>query len=446
MRIQSFILLFGMIVPLKAQDGDRFPPKLPNGQTAITLSEPAFLKAPVDLPKEVGIAKTVPTVDFQFYPGQTYAGKPWSNWGDGLAVDGKYYSAIGDHLAPHGNAYVYEYDDATKTLKQLVDVRKLLKLPEGHYTPGKIHSRIDLGSDGWLYFATHRGSTRITTAQYHYQGDWIIRHHPQKGLTEIVKHAPLPFQCMPTSVLDPKRLIFYAGTQDGANVKKPQFLAYDVKDNKLVFSHEVGPARYMIFAPSTGRVYFHQRPEGKDKADAVEALYRFDPAKPDQLTPIDAKIVLRAATEESKSGKVYTIDRNQLWVFDTKTEKAELIGDPTFGGPDYVTSIDLDPKTERYLYYIPGAHGGAERIGTPLVQFDLKTKTKKVIAFLYAPIHAKAGFVPIGTFSTAVSPDGARVYVTWNGATQIPSPLPKKVPFEVCAFSVVHIPASERLP
>lgn len=105
------------------------------------------------------IAKTPPTVDVLYYPGQDYPAKTWSAWGDGLAIGDKYYSSIGDHEAPSGNAFVYEYDAKQKSIKQLVDVKKLLKLPAGHYTPGKIHSRIDLGSDGWLYFATHRGST-----------------------------------------------------------------------------------------------------------------------------------------------------------------------------------------------------------------------------------------------------------------------------------------------
>ena len=33
-------------------------------------------------------------VDFLYFKEQTYKGRPWSNWGDGLAVDDKYYTAI----------------------------------------------------------------------------------------------------------------------------------------------------------------------------------------------------------------------------------------------------------------------------------------------------------------------------------------------------------------
>src|SRR5207249_10262073 len=83
----------------------------------------------------------------QSFPGQTYETKLWSNWGDSLAVGGKYYASIGDHAGPSGNAFVFEYDPGTKAFRQLVDLKKLLNLPDGHYVPGKIHSRLDLGSD-----------------------------------------------------------------------------------------------------------------------------------------------------------------------------------------------------------------------------------------------------------------------------------------------------------
>jgi hypothetical protein len=50
--------------------------------------------------------RAAPTVDFLYFPGQAYPGHPWSDWGDSLAVAGKYYASIGDHLAPKGNAFV----------------------------------------------------------------------------------------------------------------------------------------------------------------------------------------------------------------------------------------------------------------------------------------------------------------------------------------------------
>src|SRR5947209_1998933 len=66
-----------------------FPPKLPDGKEVVTVTAEEFLKPPATIGKDVAIARTPPTVDFLYYPCQTYPGKIWSNWGDGLAVNGK---------------------------------------------------------------------------------------------------------------------------------------------------------------------------------------------------------------------------------------------------------------------------------------------------------------------------------------------------------------------
>ena len=125
-----------------------------------------------------------------------------------------------------------------------------------------------------------------------------------------------------------------------------------------------------------------------------------------------------------------------LFAFDTKTEKAEELGPAAVGSAEYITSLDADP-TGRYLYYIPGAHGGSERDGSAVVQFDTKTKQRKVIAFLHPYFKDKAGATLVGTFSAAVDPKGDKLYVTWNVNRG------GKV-WDCCALSVIHIPASER--
>ena len=163
-----------------------WPPQLPNGKAVVSVESDELLTPQGNLKPGVQIAKTAPLVDLLYYPEQTYPGHPWSVWGDGLTVGTKYFSAIGDHLAPQGNAFVFEYDSATRQIRTLAGTTKMINLPAGHYMPGKIHSRIDLGSDGWLYYSTHRGSTRVTTDEYHYKGDWILRTHPESGKTEIV--------------------------------------------------------------------------------------------------------------------------------------------------------------------------------------------------------------------------------------------------------------------
>ncbi len=423
-----------------------FPPALPDGKQVVTVTSDDFLKAPATIGKDVAIAKTAPTVDFLYFPGQDYEGKPWSNWGDSVAVNGKYYASIGDHLAVGGKGAngtgtgrVFEYDPEAKSFRLLLDVAKLLNLPADHYVPGKIHSRLDMGSDGWLYCATHRGSTTVTADKNHYEGDWILRCDPKTGRSEVVARGPVPKHCIPCSVLDPDRLIFYGGTAAGTDAaeKGIQFFAYDVKNKKLLYSGPDGPARYMIFAKSTGRVYF-----APGKEDGSGQLVRFDPAVGGAPVKIDAVLGLRAATQETPQGVVYTVAKGgkageaTLYSFGTKTEKAEELGPAAVGSASYITSLDADP-TGRYLYYVPGAHGGSEKDGSAVVQFDTKTKTRKVIAFLHPHIKDNFGATLVGTFSSAVDPKGDKLYVTWNVNRG------GKV-WDCCALTVIHIPASER--
>ena len=68
----------------------------------------------------------------------------------------------------------------------------------------------------------------------------------------------MPKHCIPASVLDPKRLIFYGGTAPGVDTDPAgiQFFAYDLRARKVIYAGSDGPARCLIFASSSGRVYF----------------------------------------------------------------------------------------------------------------------------------------------------------------------------------------------
>ncbi|WP_166819942.1 YncE family protein [Thalassoroseus pseudoceratinae] len=421
-----------------------YPPTLPNGKSVVTDRSAVFLEPPTGLGRDVVIADEVPTVDFMFYPNQDYPGKPWSNWGDGSVANGKYYSAIGDHYAigrgvakyGTGTAHVYEYDPEAKSLRSLVDVAELLDLPDGHYTPGKIHSRVQMGKDGWLYYATHRGSPRAANDANHYQGDWIFRTNPQTGQSEVLA-IPIAKHSIPNSVLDPERMIFYGGTAAGPDAKNQEivFFAYDLLGGKLLYAGPNGPARYMMLSKSTGKLFYV--PGNQDGE-----LMCFDPDTGKPPSKVGVTLGIRAATEETKDGLIYTVSTGQrqgdatIWEFNVKSETARKIGAAKVGENAYVASIDVDP-TGRFLYYSPGAHGGGFRDGTPIVQFDISTGRKKVIAFLHPFYENKYGFIPKGTYSTALSEDGRQLFVTWNVSRGTRA-------WDYCGLSVIHIPKSER--
>ena len=93
-----------------------------------------------------------------------------------------------------------------------------------------------------------------------------------------------------------------------------------------------------------------------------------------------------------------------------------------------------------------GGHGSAVKIGTPVIQYDIAKKTRKVIAFLRALIEEKLGFVPGGTYGIKISTDGSTLYVNLNGHAR-DDIRPAKMPasgFGLTAFAAIHIPASER--
>lgn len=408
------------------------PPKLPDNQTVVCEQMPEFLKAPANLLPGTQVAKTPPTVEFLFLPGQDYEGKPWSIWGDGVAVGDKFYCSLCDHHAPRGTARVFEYDAATKTIRQLADVQKALDEsgtlpPEMKYRPGKIHSRLDIGKDGWLYYSTHRGSPRQANDEIGYKGDWILRTDPRSSRTEIVAALPVAKHSIPAGQLDPQRMIFYGGTAEGPDAPEKGifFIAYDVVNRKLLKKEPGGFERCAILSSSGGCVFW----DGK----------KYDPAT-NAITASSAPSV-RSCTVESAEGIVYGTSKSSadIWAFDVKKDTLTPIGPGAVGKQGYTTTMELDP-TGRYLYYTPGAHGGAEDDGTPIVQFDLKTKTRKVIAFLHPAIFDKYAYMPFGTFSSALTPKGDVLYVAWNGRRK------GMKGWDCCAMTAIHIPESERQP
>ena len=431
--------------PKPVRDEDlSYPPRLPGDASIATDKSRLFLQQPESLRAGVTVADEPPTVDFLFYPHQTYPGKPWSNWGSGSVSGGKYYSAIGDHHAigravaeRAGNAMVYQYDPSRTALTMLGDTASTLKLPAGHYAPGKIHTRVDVGKDGCLYYGTHRGSSRAAIDKNHYRGDWILRTDPRTLRMEVVVHAPVPKHSIPNGMLDPERMIYYGGTAAGPDAASQEihFFAYDLAEKKLLYSGPGGPARAMILARSTGRVYFVP---GNDDGE----LLRWDSNLQQPPTPTGQRMGLRAATRETKDGFVYAVSKGQkatdaaVWKFNTSNETVKQIGTVSIGQEAYVASIDVDPSG-RFLYYVPGAHGGGYRDGSPIVQYDVVRNRKKVIAFLHPFYEDKYGLTLKGTYSCALSEAGDKLFVTWNVSRGTRA-------WDCCALTVVHIPASER--
>jgi hypothetical protein len=408
-----------------------YPPTLTGGKTEATEKSPLFLKAGPNLREEVAIAKEPPLVEFAFYPKQDYPGNPWSHRSDGIVIGDTYYSSSNDHLAPRGTALLWDYNASTRKFRLLCDTTNFLESakafpPDMNYRPGEMQSRIDLGSDGWLYYATDRGSPTVTNDAHGYQGEWILRTDPKTLKTEIVYTHPIEKHTIPASVLDPERMILYCGTAVGKDApnQKIQFFALDVKNRKILKVAADGPTRTLIFSKSTGRVFW----QGKMYDPKTNAISRANVPH------------VRSATRETPQGIVYGTSetRADLWAFNVKTGELKQLGSGAVGTQEYIASIEADP-TGRYLYYVPGAHGGASKDGTPIVQFDVQTGKKKVLAFLHELFWEKHGYALDGSFGSALDEKGERFFISWDGFRK---GQPRGM--ESCSLTVVYIPASER--
>ena len=68
-----------------------------------------------------------------------------------------------------------------------------------------------------------------------------------------------------------------------------------------------------------------------------------------------------------------------------------------------------------------------------------------MIAFLRQELVNQCGQVPIGSFATAISAEGDKVYITWNGQ-RLPRMHNLSERYDAVGVSVVHIPESQRKP
>jgi hypothetical protein len=252
--------------------------------------------------------------------------------------------------------------------------------------------------------------------------------------------ADLPAKrCTATSLLDRERQIWWCNLEAGTG---NALWGLDLKSKKPVAQTDDGAVAFnRNFAlQRDGAILFN----GKDGA-----LWRFDPTKKAATVTKSALTKspgMRSSARESKDGHIYgtTHGSGHLFRYKVADDKLDDLG-PVWLTGDYVTVVELSPD-ERFLYYLPGAHGGAFKSGTPVVQYEIATGKRKVLAFLAPAFEKEYDYVPAGTYGLKVSADGTTLYVNFNGHAGDKTRPAKMKPngFGLCGFAAVHIPATER--
>ena len=351
-----------------------------------------------------------PAVHAAVYPRPDYEGNPWSQWGQGVVLeDGRFVSAIGDHIGVDGNSYLYEFDPAEGRLTQISDVLSLADLEPGEGGYGKIHAQMVLGPCGEVYAATYWGTVRDVVYQGDYRGDVLLRLDP----------AARTIENMGTILEDhgvPSMAGWAAGGLLYAEAANPQL--HDPQRGALAVLDMATGER--IFATEDKEDHRGFRAMAVDADGGVlfsrtnGGLARWDPetGELDDLDPTLPGEFLRAATPPAPDGTVYLVtqDPDVLAALGADGELRAL--GPAAG---YTASLAMAPDGSR-LWYVPHAHGGAAEVGTPVIEVDTATGEQRTVVELDPLAQDALGLSLGGTYNVAVDPTGSMLYLGMNAA------------------------------
>jgi hypothetical protein len=449
-------LVVGLAGRVFAADNQAWPPPLKGAKHGtVKIRSDLFLKVPAAVEAsrakpgfaDFVVAQEAPTVDLAYHgdlPNRALNGTGWSSWGDiCVATNGRVYVGLGDHGDDAGgksHAYLYEWDPVRRVLKQIVDLNTIVPRTQGESTWAKVHARIDEGADGGIYFSgTLNDGNQANKPQYKWSdavtGGQLYRYDPRTEKASLVGSFP-PARCSATSLIDRKRNLWWCNLETGSNA----LCAIDLATGKRVYKAPDGSMGFNrnFSLAQDGSIFFNGPGGALWKVDTQTNLVQTRSTVPNKG--------MRSSTAESKDGFIYGVSMSPGVLFRYSPAKDEMVAlGPDFGAGDYSTVCVLSPD-ERYLYFMPGAHGGAPSLGTPIIQYAIATGQRKVIAFLREAFETKYGYVPGGTYGVKLSADGSTLYANLNGhaADRV---RPKGMPgagFGLTAFVAVHIPESER--
>lgn len=344
------------------------------------------------------------------YPLPDDRGAPWSQWGQGVVLpDGRFVSAVGDHLGVDGNSWFFEYDPTTGLLTRTTEVAAALGHRPGDWGYGKIHAPLLLGPCDEVIGATYWGSRRGLVIGGSYLGDHLIRYDPvDREVTSL--GVPVVGFGVPSLAISPDRRFVYGEAVDpSSDPDAGTFIVADAVTGEVLFVEDdqdhVGFRSILVTADgsawfSAGDRRLFRHPEGSDLTEL------HDGELPGEW--------LRAASPIAPDGTVFGVSRDpdRLFRLDADGTISDL--GPAGG---YVTSLGMSPDG-RTLYFVPDAHGGAWRKGTPLVAFDTETSDREIVVELNPLIEDALGVRSGGTYNVVVDPTGRYVHVGLNASAE----------------------------
>lgn len=351
-----------------------------------------------------------PRVRAAVYPRPDYAGNPWSQWGQGVVLaDGRFLSAIGDHVGRDGNSFLYEFDPTVGRLTRIGDIASLAGHQPGDWGYGKVHAQMVAGPCGEVYAASYWGTRNDLVVGGSYHGDVLLRLDPERRTSESLGPV-LEGHGVPSMAAWAEGGLLYAEAADPERFdpQRGAFVVIDMATGEQVFAtpdEEDHRGFRAMAVDGEGRVLF-SRTEGR--------VARWDPAsgQVEETGIVLPGDFLRAATSPAPDGTVYLVTQQPDVLFalrpdDTLRELGNAQG--------YTASLAMAPDGSR-LWYVPDAHGGAAERGTPIIEVDTATGEQRVVVELDPLARDALGLSLGGTYNVAVDATGTVLYLGMNAA------------------------------
>ncbi len=345
----------------------------------------ALIFIPVIIIKGQGFKITDSNLKFIEYPDFNMAHSTWSD----IGYNSKYntvYVGVTNHADSIG-LYEYSVDKGTMVNKGFISHLANLRT---YQWQGKIHTKIVMGPDGSMYFATDGGENReeyLMENPHGYAGGFFMKWDPSlEKLTNL--GVGLQYESMKDVDID-----FETGNIYAVSYPQVHFLIYNPGENRLRDLGRLGSSHVprVIFTDSWGNCYYvdwRQRLVMYDKSVgkllfAKESLPAF-PGTP------GGKIITGVVSyaKDTKNGIIYLITYGaKIVAFHPQKSgigKLEDLGgvlpesmtDPLWG--PYCPNLNLGDNGK--LYYIVGGHGNFSKENkTLLMEFDPQTKEYNLI-------------------------------------------------------------------
>jgi hypothetical protein len=326
--------------------------------------------------------KNIKFIDYPDFP------MAHSTWGD-IGYNSKY-NAVYIGVTNHADSIaLYEYSVLKNTMVNKGFISRLANL-RNYQWQGKIHTKITMGPDGCMYFATDGGESREEYLMEHphgYAGSFFMKWDPSSDkLTNL--GAGLQYESIKDVDID-----FETGNIYAVSYPQVHFLIYNPEENQLRDLGRLGSSHVprVIFTDSWGNCYYvdwRQRLVMFDKS-AGKLLFAKESLPAFPGTP-GGKIITGVVSfaKDKRNGIIYLITYGaKIIAFHPQKSgigKVEDLGgvlpesmtDPLWG--PYCPNLNLGDNGK--LYYIVGGHGNfSKQNKTLLMEFDPQTKEYKLI-------------------------------------------------------------------